>query len=238
MDAFNRLGRALMELGQYAEAREAYSRALELDSGNSIAKKNLERLAHLKETSAAAGRHKVAPHLFVEEVGRAGVVNLVQIARKEALARMAAGDQVNLKPDGQALLVESPGGEYIGQVEPKHAQRLLKLMDGGNKYEAAITTLDDKGVRVIIKEVYQHPSQVGRLSFPVKNAGDFRSYVKGRMLRHELEEAPEEAEGGEEEVSLEDSGYSLEWGGDITNEEPSAAEEVVGEEPAELAEEE
>ncbi len=240
VDAFNRLGRALMEMGQYAEAKEAYGRALQLDRSNSIAKRNLERLAHLKEPVATAARHKVAPHLFVEEIGRAGVVKLLQQAPNAVLARMSAGDEVLLKVEGQSLLVESAGGEYLGRVEPKHAQRLLGLMNGGNRYEAAITTIDENVVKVIIKEVYQDPKQAGRPSFPVKDAGDFRSYVRGRMLKHELEETPEEAGGEEEETSLEDSGYSLEWGGAETMSEDTAPieDEVVGEGQAEETEEE
>ena len=43
VDAYNRLGRAHMELGEYALAREAYEKAVEIDSYNTIAKKNLNR---------------------------------------------------------------------------------------------------------------------------------------------------------------------------------------------------
>ena len=49
VSACNRLGRAYMELGEYTLAKEAYARALELDSYNTIAKKNLHRLSRLWE---------------------------------------------------------------------------------------------------------------------------------------------------------------------------------------------
>ena len=39
IDAYNRLGRAFMELGEFAKAKKAYNRALELDPNNSIAQK-------------------------------------------------------------------------------------------------------------------------------------------------------------------------------------------------------
>lgn len=45
-DALNRLGKAYTELGQYADARQAYSQTLKHNPFNSIAKKNLERLIH------------------------------------------------------------------------------------------------------------------------------------------------------------------------------------------------
>jgi len=43
-DAFNRLGRALMAIGRYRDAREAYGRALQIDPTNQIARKNYASL--------------------------------------------------------------------------------------------------------------------------------------------------------------------------------------------------
>jgi len=40
-EAYNRLGKAFSELGQYAEARQAYSQTLKYSPNNTIAKKNL-----------------------------------------------------------------------------------------------------------------------------------------------------------------------------------------------------
>ena len=78
VDAYNRLGRAHMELGEYALAREAYEKALKVDPYNTIASKNLNRLSHLKETDAKSGASldRVEPQQFIEEVAKAGVVNL------------------------------------------------------------------------------------------------------------------------------------------------------------------
>lgn len=197
VDAYNRLGRALIELGEYSQAKEAYKKALELDPDNGIAKKNLERLSLLSEDQLLkkGDHHKVAPHLFLEETGKTGVVNLVELAPQEVLAKMVAGDQVNLRIKGQALVVENSQNEYIGKVEPKYALRLVKLMQGGNKYNAAIVSVGEEGARVIISEAYQHPSQVGRLSFPVKETLGFRPYIRDSILRREVaEELVEEEE--------------------------------------------
>src|SRR5687767_8070705 len=53
-DAYNRLGKALTELGRYGEARAAYGRTLELDSANSIAKKNMSRLQTLGDVAPSS----------------------------------------------------------------------------------------------------------------------------------------------------------------------------------------
>ncbi|MBC8274386.1 MAG: tetratricopeptide repeat protein [Chloroflexi bacterium] len=204
IDACNRLGRAFMELGEFAKAKEAYSRGLELGPDNAIAQKNLQRLSLLSASKVKVKeeRREVAPDLFIGEMGRAGVVNLRNPAPGEVLASMAAGNQVYLKVRGQQLIVESEQGEYLGLVGPPHGFRLARLIEGGNKYTAAIVNIDNSTARVIIREVFQHSSQVGRSSFPVKAVEGFHPHVKDTRLRHEAVE--EEALDEEEEVELEE----------------------------------
>jgi hypothetical protein len=199
VDAYNRLGKALTELGRYQEARQAYNKALALDRGNTIARKNLDRLAHLGEEAPSPSGpkdQKLDPHLFIEETGKTGVTTLYRI-HPETLARMTAGDRVQLRPQGNSLIVENTRGEYLGEVEPRLSLRLLKLMEGGNQYAAAIASLAGPSSRVIIKEVFQHPSQAGKPSFPPVGAEVIRPYTKESLLRYGLDE---EAEGvGEEQ---------------------------------------
>jgi hypothetical protein len=203
VDAWNRLGKALAELGRYQESREAYTKTLELDSTNTIARKNLARLAVLGEVAPARAEPKrqLDPQIFIEETGKTGTTTLHRV-NQEVLARMTAGDRVELRPEGNVLLVENARGEYLGEVEPKLGLRLLKLMQGGNEYAAALTSLANATGRVIIKEVYQHPSQAGRPSFPATSPEVVRPYIRESILKHGTEEEPEtteEVEGGGEE---------------------------------------
>lgn len=219
IDAYNRLGRAFIELGEFAKAKEAYSRGLELDPNNAIAQKNLQRLSLLpaskvkvKQVKVKEERREVAPDLFIGEMGKAGVVNLQNLAPGEVLARMAAGNQVDLKVRGQRLIIENEQGEYLGLVEPPHGFRLARLIEGGNKYTAAIVNIDNNTARVIIREVFQHPNQIGRPSFPVRAVEGFQPHVKDTLLRHEAveEEALEEGEEVElEEGELIPEGFSI-----------------------------
>ncbi|MFC1995851.1 tetratricopeptide repeat protein [Chloroflexota bacterium] len=189
IEAYNRLGRAYIELGEYPQAREAYGRTMELDPYNSIARKNLRRLSHLGETavSVEGDSYKTEPQHFIEEIGKAGVINVYHLAPKEILARVVAGDRVFLKIDGPILVVENSRGEYLGQVEPKHGQRLIKLMGGGNRYTAAIVRSIEGSVTVIIREIYRDPSQAEQLSFPSKGDEGLRSYVNNRIFGSEME---------------------------------------------------
>ncbi|MGD0352851.1 MAG: tetratricopeptide repeat protein [Dehalococcoidia bacterium] len=234
IDAYNRLGRAYTELGEFAKAKEAYSRTIELDPYNSIAQRNLQRLSLLRDSkvSVKEERREASPDLFIGEMGKAGVVNLKDLAPKEVLAKMAAGNQVYLKVRGRQLVVENEQGEYLGLVEPPHGLRLARLIEGGNKYVAAIVKIDTNNARVIIRETFQHPSQVGRLSFPVKAVEGFQPHVKDTLLRHEAveEEALEEGEYAElDEGELIPEGFSI-FEGVATDEEPAIEEEEFIEE--------
>ena len=233
IDAYNRLGRAFIELGDFARAKEAYGRALELDSNNVIAERNLHRLSLLPESQMPVKeeRREVAPNLFIGDMGKAGVVNLQNLAPQEVLARMTAGNQVYLEVRGQQLVVQNEGGEYLGRVDPRYGFRLAKLIEGGNQYTAAIVSLDNDRAKVLIREVFQHPSQLGRLSFPVKAVEGFHPHVKDTLLRHEAmeEEALEDSEDAElEEGELLPEGFSIFEG--VTPVEEEATEEDLMEE--------
>jgi tetratricopeptide (TPR) repeat protein len=225
VEAYNRLGRALTELGDFDGAKEAYLKALKLAPENAIAKKNLARLISLSESMATlkstpqktsaskAQTRRVALDLFITEVGKAGVVNLHSVAPIKVLAKMGFGDQVRLEAKKQRLIVTSESKEYLGEVEPRQGLRLIKLMRGGNRYDAAILNVEEDKVQVIIKEIHQHPSQVGHPSFPVKATEHLRTRIKESLLRRgiitdegepipESEYSEEEEELGPEEESL------------------------------------
>jgi tetratricopeptide (TPR) repeat protein len=207
VDTYNRLGRAYMELGNYAQARQAYGRAVELDRYNAIANRNLRRLNDMKEpASLEVETDKVEPQQFIEEIGKAGVVGLYDLAPKEIRATMVNGDKVNLKVDGSSLVVENGRGEYLGRVDPKHAQRLARLIQGGNQYTAAVVKSVREMMTIIIRETYQHPSQAGKLSFPPKGLEEFRPYGSDKLLKLDAEY---------EEEADEESGYTIIGGDEI-----------------------
>ncbi|HNM77582.1 MAG TPA: tetratricopeptide repeat protein, partial [Tepidiformaceae bacterium] len=105
-DAFNRLGKALSELGQITEARQSYSRSLELEPTNTIARRNLDRLAGMTDTAAAAAApSQLDTRLFVEETGTAAVARL-QATDEKGASLLDAGDLVELQVQGNAVNVQ------------------------------------------------------------------------------------------------------------------------------------
>ena len=198
-EALNRLGKAQMELGQITAARESYGRAIALDATNTIARRNLDRLAGMKDSSAsAANPSQLDTKLFVEETGTAAVAKL-QATDPAISAQMDAGDVVELRAQGNAVNVHTVKGDYVGMVEPRVGLRLSKAMNAGNQYAAALVTIEG-GIKVMIRETFQHPSMIGKVSFPQARSNDVRAYTRKGLLRKEMEDI----EYGDDEVEDEE----------------------------------
>jgi len=212
IDAYNRLGKALAELGRHAEALEEYEHALKRDATNRIAQRNVERLRLLsgseKATKTAKTNGKRRPEkapatVFIEEMGKTGRARLINLAGPRVLAPLSPGDSVELVVEGEEL-VARVGTAVVGTVEPRIAARLLKLIATGNRYEAAITTIHEAGADlvIIIREVFTDPANFGKVSFPMAAAGGsgVRPYIKGSALRYDDEDEQEEVDEDSEEV--------------------------------------
>ena len=231
-EAENRLAKALWELGELASAREHYQTALSLDPTNRIAERNIDRLKVLlvaagEKTVPALDGSKAPVSIFVEETGKTGFAYLTDLADPRQLAQVNPGDSVDLTPEGSRLVAIS-NGVRIGVVEPRVAARLLKLMADGNKYAAGVTSLGDKDVRIIIREIFQDPRNYGKVSFPTAaKSTDLRPYTKGTLVREEMD-LEDDLEDDEEDEEIEDLDRVLPP--------ESTTEEAFEEEPDELEE--
>jgi tetratricopeptide (TPR) repeat protein len=231
-EAENRLAKALWELGELAAAREHYQTALALDPTNRIAERNIDRLKVLlvtagEKTVAAKEGSKAPVGIFVEETGKTGFAYLTDLPHPRELAQVNPGDNVEMTPEGNRLIATS-NGVRIGVVEPRVAARLLKLMAEGNKYAAGVTSLGDKDVRIIIREIFQDPRNYGKVSFPTAaKSTDLRPYTKGTLIREDVD-LEEDLEEDDEDDEIEDLDRVLP--ADVTT------EEAFEEEPDDLDE--
>ena len=207
-EAENRLAKALWELGELKTAREHYQTALALDPTNRIAERNIDRLKVLmvaagEQTVPAQEGSKAPVSIFVEETGKTGFAFLTDLADPRQLAQVNPGDAVELTPEGNRLIAHA-NGVRIGVVEPRVAARLLKLIADGNKYAAGVTSLGDKDVRIIVREIFQDPTNYGKVSFPTAaKSTDLRPYTKGTLVREEMD-LEEDLEDDEEDEEIED----------------------------------
>ena len=185
--AWNRMGKALVQLGRYPGARDAFSETLRLDPFNSIARKNLEKLEGLREEGdrTPTATAEVSLKQFIEDTGKSAVTRLVSLGARETIKRLVSGQPIELRMREWKLFIESYTGDYIGQVEPKLATRLAELIRGGNRYQGHITSARENEVRVMLRETLVSPAQAGKRSFPSKSADGFRPYMKSRVGLHD-----------------------------------------------------
>jgi tetratricopeptide (TPR) repeat protein len=231
-DAWNRLGKAMSELGQYADARDAYQEALNRDANNNIAIKQVKRLSLLADAmpSSDTKRVKLDAKLLIEETGKTGIFELVSPARAPILARTAPGDKVELHIDGSDIEVKDSTGERLGQLPPKIAVRLIELMKGGNDYVAGITNVSERHIRVLVREVRQAPEMDGRVSFPSRGGPlppELRSISRpDRAIRFEADDDDFTAddaddENEEAEVEAEETTSDIEYYEDSESSSPA-----------------
>ena len=178
LEAWNRLGKALSELGSVPEAREAFGKALEVAPHNNIARKNFDRLVRLgDDAQPAMVAGGATAQAFIDESGNTGATSLVNLAPSNALLKLSPGHPISLRCEGGGLKVFRASGEYVGQVESRLASRLARLMKGGNRYDATVRSVSEREVTIIIREVFKHPTQARILSFPGRVTGPYPMFL-------------------------------------------------------------
>lgn len=226
IEAANRLGKALTELGELEEAAQAYRRSLAIDASNVIARRNLTRIEEMQAEAgktkrpAAAGKRArataapkapaapppaaIRPHSLIEESGKSAELTL-QEPNAAALKTVKAGDPAELVPTARGASVQSTDGAILGHIEPAAGLRLRRLMEGGNTYAVVIRKVAEDTV-VYVRELQRAPGQQDQPSFlpPAsaarRRAAAPRAYTKASMLRYEgsdlLDDDAEEPDGG------------------------------------------
>ena len=185
-DTYNRIGKALTELGRIDEALEAYSSALKLNPLNPIAQKNVRKLAAMLESkeTVATAEQRIDVEAFTEEPGKSALTILVPPSERVTIA-VAPGDAVELAVDDGRLRATTARGVALGEVAPKIARRLLPLIESGNRYAAAVARAEASDIEIVIRETYQAPENARVTSFPLSRSGrrdEFRPYAKDSLL--------------------------------------------------------
>jgi tetratricopeptide (TPR) repeat protein len=186
-DSFNRIGKALTELGKLSEALESYSQALQLNPLNPIAQKNTRKLSMMLEDPDGVGgaSGSIDVDLFSEEPGKSALTTLKAPAGGTGV-KVSPGDLVDLDIEANTIGARTSRGVSLGQVDTKIARRLIPLMQSGNRYSAVVARIDpDDKIEIVIRETHQSPDNLRKSSFPVSRgskAGDFRPYAKESLL--------------------------------------------------------
>jgi tetratricopeptide (TPR) repeat protein len=214
----NRLGRAYIELNRLEEAKAAFTEVLRIEPYNSIALRNQGRVAALLEHKGKPNTTttRTQPRLFIEDMGKTGILRIINPAPTHVLAKYSPGAECELREQEGLLAVHARDGELVGFLEPKVGRRLIDLIRTGNQYVAALVSTDPQNPRIAIREIFSSAENASRISFPGHHRPaetKERAYVRGTFFRY----------GGDEE-------------GEVEEVEEPEAEEPTGEEVLEEAE--
>lgn len=151
VESLNRLAFAYSALGKNKEAKETYEKVLAIDDMNAIALRNLKRLEGMGKKATPQTFH-LDNSMFLEEVGKTKIISLVNPAPSKILRRLQIGQPVQLQIKRSKLFVLDENKEFLGMLPDNISRRLIKFMDGGNKYEAYVRASDEHTVSVFVKE--------------------------------------------------------------------------------------
>jgi hypothetical protein len=188
IEARNRIGRAYVEQGKLEEAKASFAEVLKAEPYNSIAIRGSQRTAALLEHKGKSvmTKTKTQPRLFIEDMGKTGILRLINPAPAHILARYSTGAECELREQEGLLAVHASDGELLGFLEPKVGRRLIDLIRTGNQYVAAMVSNDQANARVAIREVFQSAENTSRISFPGHHRPaetKERAYIKGNFFR-------------------------------------------------------
>src|SRR5439155_96561 len=160
--------RDVRELARLDEAKAAFAEVLKIEPYNSIALRGNSRVATLQEhkTKAFTTTTRTQPRLFIEDMGKTGILRLINPAPTHVLAKYSPGAECELREQEGLLALHARDGELIGFLEPKVGRRLIDLIRTGNQYDAAIVSNDPANARVAIRELFSSPENASRISFP------------------------------------------------------------------------
>lgn len=153
VDALNRLGFAFLMSGQFTQAKKSFENVLKLDTYNQIALKNIRKLTGLKRKDLAkSSSYAISPLLFLEEPGKTKIVVCVNPAPNHILSALSAGCEVILKAKNHCVEIRTDTNMYLAALPDDLSFKLLKLIDGGNRYQVIIKSIGKNTLTVLLRE--------------------------------------------------------------------------------------
>ena len=158
VDAHNRLGRAHFELGNLTKSKKSFENTLIIDPYNQIAGKFIKRIEIFRKKGRGS---KINPQfssinsdLFIEEPGKTKLIGLLKVAEPQKLSLLSPGTTVLLVQKNRGISVTNSNGDYLGVLPDDLSSHLLRLIKGGNKYQACIKNIKDKTLSILIREIF------------------------------------------------------------------------------------
>jgi tetratricopeptide (TPR) repeat protein len=154
IDSLNRLAYVYSILGKIQNAKATYKNVLKIDPLNQIATRNIKKLTEMKpkEIVKSLSSVKGMRNVFLEETGKTKVISLVNTAQPKITSLLSTGQSVVVTIKRSKIFIQDQCDQYLGVLPDDIGRRLIRLIRGGNTYEACIKSANEHNVCVFIKE--------------------------------------------------------------------------------------
>lgn len=166
-ECLNRIAKAYFELGEFNQAKKYYQDVLQIDPYNTIAEKNLKRVSTIKKNGEGMLNTGsiIHPSMFIEEPGITKSVTLVKAAEPQKLLTLSPGQIVLITPKKNGIVINDQRNQYLGALPDDIAHHLLRLLEGGNEYQAMIKHVKSNSLTVLIRETLRSKKFKNQASF-------------------------------------------------------------------------
>lgn len=150
INALNRLGFAMLSMGNIKGAKSVYEKVLSLDMKNPIALRNIKRLSagnNLKTNNI------ILNNLFIEETGKTKIIELINVADKKIISHLRSGEKIAVKIKRSKIFALDLEDHYLGMLPDDIGKRLTEFINGGNLYDAYVWSVDDNKISIFIREI-------------------------------------------------------------------------------------
>lgn len=161
INTLNRLGFAMLSVGNHDEAKSLYEKVLSLDMKNPIAQRNLKRINSGNNLKA----NITLNNLFIEETGKTKIIELLNIADKKVLSHLRSGEKVLIKIKRNKIFALDQDEKFLGMFPDDICKRLIEFINGGNEYDAYVWNIADNKISVFIREIKRVKKFINQPSF-------------------------------------------------------------------------
>ena len=213
VQALNRIGKAQLELGKLKESKNSYTKALQIDPLNTIARRNLKELEQMKDEKTFQGKVQnksnleklVRNDILIQTAARSAEF-IIDKPNSRAIKNLVPGTELLIQATSNGIEITNVRKVVLGTIEPRSALRLKTCIDGGSQFEVIFKDFfGDTGV-IQILEVYREPSVTLETPFINSIIDDERSKILADVMLYSEDE--------NSELGLEDDWESIDMSDD------------------------
>lgn len=169
-EALNRVARAYLEIGDILKAKNISKKVLKIEPSNQIAQKAIEKYKRFKTNVNSSNEQNIDATVFLEEVGKTKLTNLINLGSPKNISKLYSGDEVKLLTYSHRSTITTLDDTYIGRLPDDLSARIRLLVKGGNIFKTFVKSVCSTNVKVFIKEIKRGKEFKNCMSFPFEKS--------------------------------------------------------------------